>query len=66
MKPFHTACRGRIIEVKGGAYCQNCRRILQSTEVSSVRPFVDCITKIRYVGLNSEEDARELLEMMKG
>jgi len=45
--------------------CPNCKQPLEKISVISTIPFLDCISAVQYVGLNTEEGAKRLLEMMK-
>jgi uncharacterized CHY-type Zn-finger protein len=51
-------------EVSDGFICPNCRQQFNNATAICGILFPDCITKIRYVGLNSWEDAKEILKMM--
>ena len=48
-------------------YCPNkwCKQELRKDIMVSCVPFPDCVTKVKYVGLNSWEDANQLLKMMQ-
>jgi hypothetical protein len=52
-------------DVADGYVCRNCRQRLDNTTAVSTILFPDCITKITYVGLNTWENAREILKMMQ-
>ena len=52
-------------EVGDGFKCPACRQTLDNTNAISTLAFPDCVTNIRYVGLNTLEDAKELLRMMQ-
>lgn len=45
--------------------CPSCRQIIHKKDAIPTIKFLDCISQIRFVGVNSEEDAKQLLEMMK-
>ena len=46
--------------------CPHCHNPLTVDSVIPTLQFADCITEVRYVGINSQEDAQAILEMMKG
>ncbi len=45
--------------------CPNCKQLFDNTNAIPATSFPDCVTKVRYVGLNSPEDANILLNMMR-
>ena len=45
--------------------CPSCRQEFTNLTAISTVPFPDCVSKVRYVGLNTWEDARSLLKMMR-
>ena len=52
-------------EVGDGFTCPNCRQIFSNENAVPTLKFPDCVSSIRYVGLNSIEDANFLLKMMQ-
>lgn len=51
-------------EVGDGFTCPNCRQRMDNTNAIPSLAFPDCVTNIRYIGLNTLENAKELLRMM--
>ncbi len=45
--------------------CPSCRQEVNNLNAFETVSFPDCVTKVRYVGLNSWEDASSLLKMMQ-
>lgn len=45
--------------------CPNCRQIFSNQNAVPITNFCDCVSNIRYVGLNSVENANALLRMMQ-
>lgn len=45
--------------------CPHCKQTIENSNVIPTIPFLDCISGIQYVGLNTQEGAKRLLEMMK-
>ncbi len=52
-------------EVAAGFKCPSCRQEITNLTAISTVSFPDCVSKVRYVGLNSWEDARSILKMMQ-
>ena len=47
------------------AKCPYCKQEITNLTVVSTIPFPDCVVKVKYIGLNSNEDANSLLKMMQ-
>jgi hypothetical protein len=62
---FHKINRERH-DLGDGFKCPSCRQMLDNTNAICALGFPDCVTNIRYVGLNTVEDANLLLKMMQG
>ena len=45
--------------------CPSCKQKISNLNVISCIPFPECVSKVRYIGLNSEVDANSLLKMMQ-
>jgi endogenous inhibitor of DNA gyrase (YacG/DUF329 family) len=62
-------CLGKINrelhDVADGIKCPSCRQEVTNLNAYQTVGFPDCVTKVRYVGLNSWEDANFLLKMMQ-
>lgn len=52
-------------DVGDGFTCPNCRQRFSNENAVPTIKFPDCVSNIRYVGLNSVEDANFLLRMMQ-
>jgi endogenous inhibitor of DNA gyrase (YacG/DUF329 family) len=52
-------------DVADGFKCPSCKQIMNNLNAVPTVSFPDCVSKVRYVGLNSWEDASSLLNMMK-
>ena len=61
---FHKINKERH-EVSDGYKCPSCRQTFDNTNAIPTFTFPDCVTNIRYVGLNTLEHAKELLRMMQ-
>jgi DNA-directed RNA polymerase subunit RPC12/RpoP len=48
-----------------GYKCQSCKQIINNMNSIPCVSFPDCVSKIRYVGLNSWQDANMILKMMQ-
>ncbi len=45
--------------------CPSCRQEITNLTAIPMVSFPDCVSKVRYTGLNSWEDARSILKMMQ-
>jgi hypothetical protein len=52
-------------DVSEGVKCPHCKQEFDNTNAVSAVPFPDCVTKVKYVGLNSVENANLLFKMMQ-
>lgn len=53
-------------DVAEGMKCPSCRQEFNNLNAIPCLSFPDCIIKLRYVGLNSPQDANTLLRLMEG
>ena len=52
-------------EVTYGMKCPSCRQEFDNMNAVPTVLFPDCVSKVRYVGLNSWENASSMLKMMQ-
>lgn len=45
--------------------CPHCKQNITNMDVFTSVSFPNCVTKVKYIGLNSEADANALLKMMQ-
>ena len=52
-------------DVADGIKCPSCRQEINNQNTFSTISFPECVSKVRYVGLNSWADAQSILKMMQ-
>ena len=60
-----TKINKELHEVVEGFKCLNCKQIFDNLNAISVINFCDCVSRVRYLGINTKENASLLLKMMQ-